>query len=126
VRALRLDERQQHRALQEVQEEEQVRQPDLFRKGPSGPELRDRALAKFETRESRWLQRARHWMVDLLRDGQHEVSSDDVWRYCPPPADCHPSVMGPVFKGGLFVQTGWKASTRPSAHARTIRTYRLR
>ena len=65
-------------------------------------------------------------MVALLGDGQHEVCSDDVWRYCPPPADAHPSCMGAVFKSGLFVMTGWKASTRPSAHARVIRTYRLR
>jgi hypothetical protein len=54
------------------------------------------------------------------------VCSDDVWLLCPPPADVHPSVMGPVFRGGLFVQTGWKASMRPSAHARVIRTYRLK
>ena len=101
-------------------------QHDLFRKEPSGEQLRDQALQRFEAEESNWMMRARAAMVALLRDGQHEVSSDDVWRYCPPPADVHPSVMGPVFKGGLFVMTGWKASTRPSAHARVIRTYRLR
>ena len=101
-------------------------QQDLFRKGPSGIDLRDQALNGFLCKEAFWFAKARQVMVALLRDGQHEVSSDDVWRYCPPPADCHPSIMGPVFRGGLFVMTGWKASTRPSAHARVIRTYRLR
>jgi hypothetical protein len=101
-------------------------QTDLFRPGQTGEAIKRRELARFEEREASWISTARARMVELLRDGQHEVSADDVWRYCPPPADCHPSVMGPVFRGGLFVQAGWKASTRPSAHARTIRTYRLR
>lgn len=101
-------------------------QQDLFWKGRSGAELRDLALKKFEATETSWLDRARMAMVALLRDGQLFVCSDDVWRYCPPPKDAHPSVMGTVFKPGYFVQTGWIASTRPSAHARVIRTYVLR
>ena len=101
-------------------------QSDLFRKGPTGAELRDQALRKLEYHEQPWLGRARAAMVELLSDGMRNVSSDDVWAYCPPPADAHPSVMGTVFKGGLFIMTGWRASTRPSAHARVIRTYRLR
>ena len=107
-------------------------QQDLFRKGPSGAELRDHALKTFEAREKPWLERARARMVDhasvqsALAGYDFEVCSDDVWKFCPPPADAHPSVMGTVFKSSLFVMTGWKASTRPSAHARVIRTYRLR
>ena len=101
-------------------------QTDLFRKGPSGTELRDHALRKYELQETVWLSRARLAMCNLLADGQHEVSSDDVWRYCPPPADAHPSCMGAIFKQSYFVTTGWRASTRPSAHARVIRTYRLK
>jgi hypothetical protein len=101
-------------------------QPDLFRKGPTGEQLRDAALQRFEQNEPRWLDRARAMLVALLGDGQGEVSSDDVWRYCPPPADVHPSWMGTVFRQRAFVQSGWIASTRPSAHARVIRTYRLR
>jgi hypothetical protein len=103
-----------------------TQQADLFRQPESGQAIKRRVLGEFESREGPWLKRARQRMLELLADGQHEVTSDDVWRYCPPPADCHPSVMGPVFRGGLFVQAGWKASTRPSAHARTIRTYRLK
>jgi hypothetical protein len=101
-------------------------QPDLFRKGPTGEQLRDAALQRFEQNEPRWLDRARAMLVALLGDGQGEVSSDDVWRYCPPPADVHPSCMGAVFKDDRFCVTGWRASTRPSAHARVIRTYCLK
>lgn len=101
-------------------------QTDLFRKGPSGQQLKDRALKRFEELEQAWLATARVRMLELLQDGAVEVSADDVWRFCPPPADCHPSVMGPIFRCGLFRQAGWKASTRPSAHARTIRTYVLK
>jgi hypothetical protein len=101
-------------------------QQDLFWKGRTGAELRDAALKKFLDTEAPWIERARAALLQLPRYGQEEFSSDDVWRVCPPPAAAHPSVMGSVFKSGLFIQTGWKASTRPSAHARVIRTYRLR
>lgn len=109
-----------------------MRQPDLFRRPVSGKTLRDEALERFQDRERTWIKRARQRMHDLLvehhRMGRldHEVCSDDVWMLCPPPADCHPSVMGPVFRGGVFVKVGWRASKRPSAHARMISTYRLR
>ena len=106
--------------------------PDLFRKPESGEAIKQRELGRFEERESRWMARARQRMVELYHDRRRLfgelacVCSDDVWDLCPPPADVHPSVMGPVFRGGLFVQAGWRASQRPSAHARVIRTYRLK
>lgn len=109
-----------------------MKQPDLFRKAPNGEQLRDEALEGFEQRESRWLARARARMVELVWErrklfgGLANVSSDDVWKFCPPPADCHPSVMGPVFRGGLFVKVGYRASKRPSAHARMISIYILK
>jgi hypothetical protein len=102
-------------------------QRDLFwNDRPDGATRRDRALKKFLDAEAPWIERARAAMVQMGLDGWQEFSSDDVWRFCPPPADCHPSVMGTIFKSSLFIMTGWKASTRPSAHARVIRTYRLR
>ena len=102
-------------------------QQDLFWKGRSGAELRDHALKKFEEREQSWLQRARARMVELLIDSPgYTVSSDNVWALCPPPVDAHPSCMGTIFKDRRFEAVGWVASTRPSAHARVIRTYVLR
>jgi len=102
-------------------------QQDLFRKGPTGEQLKHYHLKRLEEREGDWLQRARIMMFQLAQDRPDlEVSSDHVWQFCPPPADCHPSVMGPIFRDRRFVAVGWKASTRPSAHARVIRTYRLR
>ena len=108
-----------------------MKQPDLFQKTPSGVELRDEALLRFAKKEGAWIDRARQRMVELYRERRRfndlaVVCSDDVWLLCPPPVDCHPSVMGPVFRGGLFVQAGWIASSRPSAHARVIRMYRLK
>lgn len=112
-------------------DEKAMKQPDMFRSGYSGPELKDRALKRFELRESHWMARARQRMAELYHERLRfsddcVVSSDDVWLLCPPPADCHPSVMGPVFRGGMFVKVGWRASMRPSAHARVISTYRLK
>ena len=104
----------------------QAQQADLFRDPRSGLELKAEALGRFELRESNWIMRARQRMVELALESQREVCSDDVWRLCPPPVDVHPSVMGPVFRGGLFVRTGYRASTRPSAHARVISVYRLK
>ena len=108
-----------------------MKQPDLFRKPPSGVQLRDEALLRFEEGERDWIDRARRRMVELYRerrrfDDDCLVCSDDVWLLCPPPADVHPSVMGPIFRGGLFVRVGYRASSRPSAHARVISTYRLK
>jgi hypothetical protein len=98
----------------------------MFRTPENGEQIKQRELARFEARESSWIERARSIMVELLLRSDREVSSDDVWKHCPPPADCHPSVMGPIFRSGLFVATGWRASRRPSAHARVTRTYRLK
>jgi hypothetical protein len=109
-----------------------MKQPDLFRTEPTGTALRDEALGRFEERERSWIRRARQRMVELILERRraghidHDICSDDVWDLCPPPADCHPSVMGPVFRGGLFVKVGWRASKRPSAHARMVSTYRLK
>lgn len=104
-----------------------MKQPDLFRKPESGQAIKQRELERWQENESRWIARARAAMLELCldRNGQ-PVSSDDVWDLCPPPADCHPSVMGPVFRGGLFQKVGWKASKRPSAHARMISIYTIK
>jgi hypothetical protein len=108
-----------------------MKQPDLFRRGPSGAALKKAALDGFKQREPTWIDRARERMVELWRERRRfndlaVVTSDDVWLLCPPPADVHPSVMGPVFHGGMFVRVGYQASTRPSAHARVISMYRLK
>lgn len=108
-----------------------MKQPDLFRQPKSGAELRDEALGRFTLEERNWFVRARKRMVELYheRGGFErgaEVCSDDVWALCPPPADRHPSIMGPVFHGGMWIRTGYRASKRPSAHARVISVYTLK
>jgi len=56
------------------------------------------------------------------------VTSDDLQRICDAhnryPA--HPNAMGAVFHSEEWTQTGWTTSRRPSAHARTIRVWKIK
>lgn len=49
-------------------DEKAMKQPDMFRSGYSGPELKDRALKRFELRESHWMARARQRMAELYHE----------------------------------------------------------
>ena len=108
------------------------KQPDLFKRPATGVELRDEVLDRFKNEERSWIERARKRMIDhamvqsALAGYPVEVCSDDVWDLCPPPVDRHPSIMGPVFHGGMWIRTGYRASKRPSAHARVISVYTLK
>ena len=90
-----------------------------------GQRRRDLGLERVTERNDTWIAAARETMVALARQ-QTTVTSDDVWKYCPPPSDAHPSVMGGIFKDDRFFRTGTRQSKRPSAHARWISEYELK
>lgn len=116
-----------------------VKQNDLFRQtvGPSGEQLKKEAFQKLDSKHGRWIHWAREQVYQLLvkRTADHEafpltaplptVTSDDIWDRWPPPADAHPSVMGPVFSDRRFLREGYQKSKRPSAHSRVISVYVL-
>ena len=54
------------------------------------------------------------------------VTIDDVRRFTPLPTGMSPNVFGAVFRSRQWECVGFEPSTRVSAHARTIRRYRLR
>ncbi len=71
-----------------------------------------------------WITRARNFAMHYAaRNG--EVTSDDVQKWCPPPPDAHPNVMGAVFRGKRLKPVGFTQTKRVSGHARTIRIYEL-
>lgn len=98
-------------------------QRDLF-KSRRG---RDNALARLEKARKLYLEQAR-WHAEqiaaLSNDGT--VTTDDVWKACPPPMDMDPRVMGAVFRTKEWEAVGFVASVRPDCHARPIRVFRLK
>jgi len=68
---------------------------------------------------SEWISRARYAARQIaIKRGF--VTSDDVWKECPPPAEIDPRVMGAVFKTEEFSQVGFVKSTRTVCHKRPI------
>jgi hypothetical protein len=93
---------------------------------PTGEELKRYHLERFENREAQWYRYARAKAVEWLQANPGAwISSDWVWQHCPPPADAHPSIMGPVFRDHRFTHMGYTKSKRASAHARVISLYAL-
>lgn len=90
-----------------------------------GELLRDGAIAQHEEKYADWLREARRAAYRHARD-HGTVCADDVQRLCPPPPWVHHNAMGAVFKSEHFEHTGFVASRRKEARARTIRTYRIR
>lgn len=90
-----------------------------------GELLRDAAIAGHEEKYNGWLLEARRAAYKHARD-HGTVCADDVQRLCPPPPWVHHNAMGAVFKFPHFEHTGFVASQRKEARARTIRTYRIR
>lgn len=91
----------------------------------TGIQLRDEGIVKVSEGHQEWLSRARFIAVKLANE-HGEVTSDEIWRYCPLPNGAHPNLMGAVFRDRRFCAIGFTQSTRPSAHGRTIRIYRTR
>jgi hypothetical protein len=103
-------------------------QRELFpqARGPSGEDIKRYQLGRWENRESRWYAYARAKAVEQLQAHPGStINSDWVWEHCPPPADSHPSIMGPIFRDPRFTHMGYTRSKRASAHARVIAYYVL-
>lgn len=54
------------------------------------------------------------------------VTTDDIWKFCPPPRFLNTKVMGNIFHDKDFKSIGFTKTRRLSSHGRLIQKYRLR
>jgi len=73
-----------------------------------------------------WLEDARRSMRLHLRGGAPYVTSDTVWKYCPPPKYLNPKILGSVFISPDFESVGFTRTKRKSSHGRIIQKFRLK
>lgn len=69
-----------------------------------------------------WVQRARA-VAELLAAKNGSVTSDDVLRVCPRPADVPPNATGSLFRGKKWKCIGTQQSEQVSRHAGIIRIW---
>jgi menaquinone-dependent protoporphyrinogen IX oxidase len=84
-----------------------------------------KAQSRLERQRRQWLANARAVARHLAhRNGT--VTIDEVRRYCAPPEDIDPRVMGAVFRSLDFEATGnYRKSDRRECHNRPVAVFRL-
>lgn len=90
-----------------------------------GRALRDSQLALFEIRQAEFLESCRALAIEVCKR-KGTVSINDIRERIAVPPGVHPSVLGSVFKRGLFSVVGFTEATHPQAHARIVRVYALK
>src|SRR5215213_6661791 len=89
-----------------------------------GLERREKGVRRMEERFEDYMTKAR---MALKNSGLDYVTSDDLHRLFPLPEGVHHNAIGAVFLHSLFARTDhFIRSTRPDAHGRMIRKWRVR
>lgn len=93
-----------------------------------GERRKDAAHGLFEAVRPKLIGRGRRALIGLLLT-QDEATADDVRALIEVPAGIDPkclgSVPGSLAKAGIIRRTGYRPSTRPEAHARTLTVWAL-
>jgi len=89
-------------------------------------ERRNKAIKKMEDSPiaGNWIAQAREFAV-LYASKHGEVTSDDVLKYCPRPADIPPNATGAVFRTKQLRLVGYRQSSKVTSHARRIGIYEV-
>lgn len=74
---------------------------------------------------ARWVEEARDAAI-AIANVRGEVTSDDVWQACPPPADVDGRLMAGVFSRTDWEIAGYRHSVRGRNAARQIAVWRLK
>lgn len=74
---------------------------------------------------ARWVEEARDAAV-AIANVRDEVTSDDVWQACPPPADVDGRLLAGVFNRREWEIVGYRHSVRGRNAARQIAVWRLK
>ena len=90
---------------------------------PSGKQLKLDVMRHHEATKADYLAAARSFAI-YYSQIHGSVSINEVREAVPVPDDVHPSVLGAVFRGHQWQPDGYTVAKHPSAHARTIRTYK--
>src|SRR5215213_8397454 len=89
-----------------------------------GLERREKGVRRMEERFEDYMMKAH---MALKNSGLDYVTSDDLHRLFPLPEGVHHNAIGAVFLHSLFARTDhFIRSTRPDAHGRMIRKWRVR
>ena len=92
----------------------------------TGNQLKDEALDSHEQTKAFYILSAR-WGAVKIAKRKGFVTINEVRKHYPPPPDLHPSVMGAVLRGALFVHTGkYTRAQHPASHARMVGIYKLK
>ena len=92
---------------------------------PSGKQLKLDIMRHHEETKAKYLEKARSF-AKVYSKVSGSVSINEVREAVPVPDDVHPTVLGAVFRGHQWLPDGYTVAKHPSAHARTIRTYKYR
>ena len=87
-------------------------------------QLRDEVLDRLEIVRSEYVEKARSWAVAYCKQ-RGSVTTDDLHKFCPPPAGIDPRVLGAIMRPPVFRATEFINSRRPEAHHRPIRRFVL-
>lgn len=90
---------------------------------PTGKQLQLDVMRHHEETKAAYLEKARSF-AKVYSKVCGSVSINEVRDAVPVPDDIHPSVLGAVFRGHQWQPDGYTVAKHPSAHARTIRTYK--
>ena len=90
---------------------------------PTGTQLKLDIMRHHEATKAEYLAKARNF-AKVFCKVNGSVSINEVREAVPVPDDVHPSVLGAVFRGHQWQPDGYTVAKHPSAHARTIRTYK--
>ena len=89
-------------------------------------DYRNAVMPDQEQAHADWIETARQTAQSIARRvGQ--ITSDDIWDACPPPAGVDPRVMGAVFADKtLWERVGYVKSARKINHGRPVAAWKLR
>jgi hypothetical protein len=90
----------------------------------SGEELKKAGIQRVIENNADYVAEAR-LMARRVAEARGYVSSDDIQELFPPPPWAHHNVMGAVFADPMFKPVKFVRSSRPSAHGRMIRLYKV-
>lgn len=93
--------------------------------GKTGQELRDTGIDQVAQGKEAWINHARSIAINVAEQFG-SVTINDVREFISLPVDYHPNTWGAVLRGGVFQPVGFCQATHPSAHARTVRVYKLK
>lgn len=102
---------------------------DTTKPHAEGERRKDHAFSILEPNREPYILQGRHALLRAMLDGDGTATADDVRAGVELPPGLNPKLFGPVpsllAKCSIIQAIGYRPSTRPDAHARPIKVWRL-